>query len=388
MKYNFDTCNDRRLTTECVKWDVAEGELPLTMADMDFETAPEIKQVFMDRIEHGVFGYADVNAEWYEAYINWWKKRHNFTIEKDWLVFASGVIPTISSGVRKLTTPGEKVLVLTPSYNIFFNSIVNNGRFPQECPLRYQDGKYDLDFDLFEEKISDPQVSLMILCNPHNPIGKIWSKEELSRIADLADKYGVIILSDEIHCDITDPGKSYTPLASVSETAARVSLTAIAASKAFNMAGFQSSAVFSANKVLRHRIWRGLNTDEVGEASIMATISPIACFNMGEEWLDEMREYMYANKQFVRDYVSKNIPQIKIVPSEATYLLWMDCREITPDSTALQEFIRKETGLVLTNGTGYGEGGNGFLRINCAYPRSVIEDGVERLDKAIKAYIK
>lgn len=387
MNFNFDEVRSRR-NTGSEKWNVGENELPMSMADMDFVVTPSILEAFSRRLEHGILGYAAMTEDWYDAYINWWKKRHNWTIRHDWLVYSAGVIPTLSSAVRKLSSPAEKVVVLTPSYNIFFNSIVNNGRFVSECPLLYQNGEYAIDFTVLEEKLSDPQASLMFLCNPHNPVGKIWSREELQKIALLAKKYSVIVVSDEIHCDLTDPGYKYTPFASVSEVAADISITCISPTKAFNLAGIQSSAVVAPNPTLRHRIWRGLNTDEVGEASIFGAMAPAAAFNGGEEWLDAVRQYIFENKQYVRAQLAEQLKDIHVVPSQATYLLWFDCRAISEDSTELANFIRKETGLILVNGAGYGAGGQGFLRMCLAYPRCEVEDGVERFIRGVKLFME
>ena len=212
MTYNFDQIIDRR-NTNSLKWNVGEGELPMWVADMDFETAPAVKAAIQKRAAHGVFGYTDLPEEWYEAYIHWWEKRHGLSIQKQWLVFCTGVVPAISSIVRKLTTPAEKVLIQTPVYNIFFNSILNNGRQVLESPLLWDGRKYSMDFTDLEQKLSDPQTTLMILCNPHNPVGKIWDKETLARIGALCEKHHVTVISDEIHCDLTAPGCQYTPFA-------------------------------------------------------------------------------------------------------------------------------------------------------------------------------
>ena len=246
MKYDFDRVIDRR-SMGTQKWDVAEGELPLSMADMDFAVAPAIQRAFEERIAHPNYGYTDILPSWYEAYQTWWRERHGFEIEKDWLIFSMGIIPTISTSVRKLSYPAEKVAFFTPSYNLFFNSTVNNGRFVKECPLHYEDGAYSIDFDVLEETLSDPQVSLFILCNPHNPTGKIWTKEELQQIAAMCKAHNVTVISDEIHCDLTDPGKEYTPFASVSEEAADISVTCLAPTKAFSLAGIQTSAIVVPN---------------------------------------------------------------------------------------------------------------------------------------------
>ncbi|MEY8262285.1 PatB family C-S lyase [Oscillospiraceae bacterium 50-60] len=387
MSYCFDQLKDRR-NSGCTKWNVKENELPMSMADMDFETAPEIKKVFADRIEHGVFGYADLPDTWYDAYIDWWAARHQFNIQRDWLIYSAGVIPTISSVIRKLTTPAEKVAVLTPSYNIFYNSILNNGRVVAECPLCCHEGTYDIDFALLEETLSDPQVSILVLCNPHNPVGKIWGRDTLLQITALCRKYGVLVLSDEIHCDLTDPGKEYIPYVSISPDAAQISITCVSPTKAFNLAGIQSSAVIVPNPVLRHRVWRGLNTDEVGEASILGAITPNAAFGQGGAWLDALRQYVFENKSYVRDYVARQVKEVRITPSEATYLLWLDCRAVSEHSTPLAGFLKENTGLILIDGAGYGQGGDGFLRINLACPRCTAEDGMERFARGVRAFLE
>ena len=250
MKYDFDTVVDRRGSFS-YKWDVADHELPMWVADMDFQTAPEIKEALMERVKHGVFGYGIVPEEWREAYITWWKTRHNFKIEPEWLEFCTGVVPAISSAVRKLTTPGENVLIQTPVYNIFFNSIRNNGRNVLESPLIFngKTRKYEIDFAQLERDLANPQTSMMILCNPHNPIGMIWDKDTLEKIGVLCKKYHVILLADEIHCDLTAPGLEYVPFASVSETCREISITLMAPTKTFNIAGLQTAAIMVPNEV-------------------------------------------------------------------------------------------------------------------------------------------
>ena len=382
-KYDFDTVADRR-NTDSIKWDVAENELPMWVADMDFKTAPEITEALKKRVEHGVFGYTDVNDEWYDAYINWWKNRHGFVIEKEWLMFCTGVIPAISSIVRKLTTPNEKVIIQTPVYNIFFNSIINNGCRVWESPLKYENGAYSMDFEDLEEKMADPQASLMILCNPQNPAGKIWSRDDLARVGELAKKYGVTVVSDEIHCDITEPGRLYVPFASVSDTCREVSITCIAPTKAFSIPGVQTAAIFVPDKFLRHKVWRGINTDEVAEPSVFALHAPIAAFNEGGEWLDEAREYLFENRRIAEKFVEEEIPQIRAVKGDATYLVWLDISKLGVESTEFAAFLRKETGLYLSAGSVYGDAGKHFLRMNVACPRVTLEDGLERLRRGVE----
>ncbi len=383
--YDFDKITIRQ-GTGSLKWDVTERELPMWVADMDFETAPEIVKALQERVEHGVFGYSVVTEDWYKAYIDWWSRRHRITFERDWLIFCTGIVPAISSAVRKLTTVGENVLVQTPVYNIFFNSIRNNGRNILESPLKYEEGQYVVDFEDLEEKLSNPQTTLMLLCNPHNPVGKIWDREILARIGELCAKHHVLVLSDEIHCDLTDPGYEYVPFASVSDICKYNSVTCIAPTKTFGIPGIQTAAVMIPNPVIRHKLNRGLNTDEVAEPNCFAICAAVVAFEKGEPWLEELRQYLADNKQFVRDFVKDNIPAIRVVPSHATYLLWLDCSEMTEDATELVEFIREYSGLYLTEGEEYGAPGKKFIRLNPACPRARLKEGMERLRSSLAAY--
>ena len=396
QNFDFDKEIDRRGTAS-YKWDVAENELPMWVADMDFQTAPCVREALARRVEHGVFGYNIVPEEWYGTYQSWWSRRHGWEIEKDWLIFCTGVVPALSSIVRKMTTVGENVLIQTPVYNIFFNSIVNNGRNVKQCPLKYCGGKtdgaqgaeqedYSIDFEALEAELSNPQTTMMILCNPHNPVGKIWDRETLARIGELCAEHHVLVVSDEIHCDITDPGKEYVPFASVSEICRNNSITCIAPTKAFNLAGMQTAAVVVPNPVLRHKVNRGLNTDEVAEPNSFAACVAVAAFTEGGPWLDALREYLYENKQAVREFVKENLPKVHLVPSEATYLLWLDCREYSADSVELTGFLRRETGLYVSDGAEYGEAGEPFLRLNIACPRARLQEGMKRLKEGLEAY--
>lgn len=357
------------------------------VADMDFQTAPQITEAIIKRAQHGVFGYTLIEDEWYDAYQNWWKTRHEWSIEKEWLIFCTGVVPAISSIVRKMTTTAEKVVVMTPVYNIFFNSIINNGRFILESPLHYENGAYEIDFADLEEKLSDPQASLLILCNPHNPVGKIWDRGILAKIGELCAKHHVLVLSDEIHCDLTKPGKDYVPFASVSETCRENSITCVAPTKTFNLAGLQTAAVIVPNPVLRHRVNRGLNTDEVAEPNVFAAIAPVAAFNHGAEWLDSLREYLWENRRYAEEFITKEIKGIHAVRGEATYLLWLDCREVTDDATRFCAFIRQHSGLYVCDGNEY-KNGQSFLRVNLACPKETVIDGLNRLKDSTQAYLE
>ena len=384
---NFDKVINRR-GTRSLKWDVKENELPMWVADMDFPTAPCITQAILNKAKSGVFGYQIVPDEWYTAIINWWKKRHRFKIDKKWLCFTTGVVPAITSCVKRLSNVGDNVVALTPVYDIFFHSIENTGRHTLECPLVYKYKKYSIDFQDLETKLSDPLTTLLILCNPHNPVGKVWTKSELATIGELCLKHGVTVISDEIHCDLTEPGTNYVPFASASETCKNISVNAISSSKAFSIPGIQSAAVFVPNEHLREIVVRGLNSDEVAEPNVFACEAAIAAFNEGGEWLDELREYVSQNRKIAGEFLTKNLPKIKLIAQNASYLLWIDCSAITNDSEQLCSFIRKETGLYLNCGVKYRGNGKYFIRVNIACPKKTLLDGLNRLKVGINKYIE
>ncbi len=381
MKSTFDEVIDRK-NTYSEKWNVKENELPMWIADMDFKTAPGVIEALEKRVQNGIFGYSYIPEEWYDCYIDWWKKYHSFTIQKEWLIFTTGVVAAISSMVRRLTEPAENVVVQTPVYNIFFNSILNNGRNVLENKLLYQDGKYTINFEDLEAKLSYPQTTLMILCNPHNPIGKIWSKEELQKIGELCYKYHVKVISDEIHCDITDPNQSYIPFASVSKINQEISVTCLAPSKAFNLAGVSSAALVIPSTPLYNKVNRGLNNDEVAEPNAFSIAATLAAFQKGRPWLEELKEYIYQNKLYVKKSL-EDYPEVYLVPSNATYLLWLDCQALHYNSDELQKEIRNRTGLYLSSGSAYHANGC-FLRMNIACPRTMLEDGIQRFKDAIR----
>lgn len=377
MKYNFSKMTDRR-NTNSMKWDIKENELPMWVADMDFETAPEIIEDLHTRVNHGIFGYNIVPDEYFKSIQSWWLKRHHFNIDTNWMMFCTGVVPAISSIVRKVTTVGENVLIMSPVYNIFYNSILNNGRHVLSSDLVYDGKEYSIDYDDLESKLSLNQTTLLIFCNPHNPIGKIWDKETLQRVGDLCKKHNVIVLSDEIHCDITAPNKEYIPFASVSQTNLMNSITCIAPTKAFNLAGLQTSCIVVPNEVLSHKVNRGINTDEVAEPNSFAVTATISAFTKGEAWLEELRVYIEANKQTAIKYIKENLPELYVVPTQATYLLWIDCSKVTINSVDLVQDIRNKTGLYLSDGLEYGQNGKTFIRMNVACPKERLLDGLNR----------
>lgn len=383
--YDFSKMTNR-FNTNSYKWDVKENELPMWVADMDFETAPAIIDALHNRIDHKIFGYNTVPDDYFEVYQNWWERRHHFHMEKDWMMFVTGVVPAISSVVRKVTTVGENVLIMSPVYNIFYNSILNNGRHVLSSDLIFDGKEYHIDFEDLERKLSLSQTTLMIFCNPHNPIGKIWDKETLQRIGDLCAKHHVIVLSDEIHCDITNPQKEYIPFASVSKTNLENTIMCIAPTKAFNMAGMQTACIVVPNEVLRHKVNRGINTDEVAEPNSFAICATKAAFNQSEDWLNELNQYIQNNKDYAISFIQKEIKDVYVVPTEATYLLWIDCHKVCLDSVELTSFIRKKTGLYVSDGLEYGENGKAFIRMNVACPFERLKDGLDRFKEGIYLY--
>ena len=384
MKFDFDRQTERR-GTNSVKWRVGENELPMWIADMDFETAPAVKAAVMKVAEHGIYGYSDTPDEYFESISDFWYDRFDYRFKPEELVYSNGIVAAISSMVRKLTTPAENVVLQPPVYNIFYNCILNNGRCVLENPLVREGNDYRMDFLDLEEKLSRPQTSLMILCNPHNPVGKIWDKETLKRVGELCKKYGVTLISDEIHCCLTTPGKRYNPFASASEVCAEISATCLSNSKTFNLAGLQSAAVAVKNPILRHKIWRGLNTDEVGEPNIFSMAANIAAYREGGEWLDELNVYLSENKSFAISYLNSHAPMLKAIPSEATYLLWVDISALLLGSVEFTKRLREQTGLFVNDGAEYGTGGDGFIRINLATQRANVERGMKLLSDFVNS---
>ncbi len=385
MKYNFDE-EVNRLNCNSLKWDVKKGELPMWVADTDFKTLPEVITAINNKINIGALGYSIVPSRYFEAYSLFWKRRHNVELKTEWMVYSTGIVAAISSMVRKLTSVGENVLIQSPVYNIFYNSIYNNGRNILSSDLVYKDGEYSIDFVDLEEKMSNPQTSLMILCNPHNPVGKIWSKEELDKIGRLAYKHHVLVISDEIHCENISPNKKYVPFITANDINKDISITCLACSKAFNLAGLQSACIVCANSNLRHKVYRGINTDECGEPNIIACEANIAALENGDEYLRQLNEYIYNNKKYFVDTVTSSLDNVNVRLTDATYLLWVDVSKITRDSDKLVEFIRENTGLIVSSGSEYGKNGDGFIRINLATTYKNVVDGTSRFIQAIKNY--
>jgi cystathionine beta-lyase len=376
--YNFDEICDRK-NTDSLKWDVKKNELPMWVADMDFKTAPEVVKAIENRAHQGIYGYTIVPDRWYNAIIDWWKTRHNFEIKKEWLQFSTGVVPAISSIVKRVTNIGDRVALLTPVYDIFFHSVENAGRTVYECPLSYSNGKYCIDFELLEKVLSHPLTTMLIFCNPHNPTGNVWKKEELERVGALCKKHGVVVLSDEIHCDLKPNCPQYIPFPTASCECKEVSITCVSASKAFNLAGLQSAAVIVPNKNLREKVVRGLNSDEVAEPNCFAIEGTVAAFTQGGKWLEELNQYLSENRKVAEDMIEKKLKdKLTIVKGGATYLMWIDCSVVIDDSEKFCEYLRKNFSLYISSGTQYRGNGKQFVRINLACPRSQLICGVQR----------
>lgn len=386
MKYNFLAGADRR-HTDCAKWDEFGGDfIPLWVADMDFNVAPCITEAINKRNSHPIFGYAFPGDDWYEAWINFIKDRHGFEIKKEWMFFATGVIPIVSSTVRKMSKEGDNVLLLTPIYGTFFNSIVNNNRIPLESKMIYKDGEYHIDWKDLEEKMSLDNTPLMIFCNPHNPTGQLWDKETMMKIGELAYKHHVVVLSDEIHSELTDPGVKYIPYASVNDINKNNSIIAISTSKWFNLASIQAAMCYIPNEEIKKKVERQLNTDECAEPNAFACPVTVAALNNGREWLDEAREVIKDNKDFMVDYIKNNIPDIEVIRGKATYMSWLNVSKFTADSNDLCQYLLKKHKVLFSPGTNFRGDGINYLRINVACPRSQLIEGLNRFKEGIIKY--
>lgn len=384
MKYDFDKIT-QRCGTNSYKWDSTDDKevLPMWVADMDFPTAPCIINALEKRVEHGIFGYTRVPEEYYDAVISWFSRRHHWKPKREWFIYTSGVVPALSAVIKALTNVGDKVLTLTPVYNCFFSSIRNNGCELDSCALRYEDNTFSIDYEDLERRAADPKTTLMLLCNPHNPSGRVWTREELRRIGDICIKNNVVVVADEIHCELVHPGFTYTPFASVSEEFQKHSVTCVAPSKAFNIAGLQIANIIVENDKWRQRIDKAININEVCDVNPFGVIATIAAYNEGEEWLNQLLQYIHGNYLFFKDYCEEHLPQLPVAPLEGTYLAWMDCRSLGIPSEELEEELMKEAKLWLNAGSMYGKEGEGFMRWNLACPRQLVKEGLERFSQFV-----
>ena len=387
MKYNFDEIIPRR-NTNSVKWDEAAQDdiIPLWVADMDFRVLPQITEALRQRVDHGVFGYTHVPDSYYESVIRWFKDRHGLQgVKPSDIIYTSGVVPAISAIVRGLTLPGDKVLVQTPVYNCFFSSIRNQGCLVEENHLVYKNNTYVVDWDDFERKCADSRVRIFLLCNPHNPAGRVWKKEELQRMGEICQKHDVFVISDEIHCELVMPGNEYTPFASLSDGFLKNSATCVAPTKAFNIAGLQIANIIVKDRNKRERIDRAINIHEVCDVNPFGVIATEAAYTEeGAEWLRQLNTYLFANYRFLCDFFSKHFPSLEVVKLEGTYLVWVDCSSLGKSSTEIVNNLYRH-GVWMNDGVMYGESQGAFIRINIACPRKILEEGLLRMEKALRS---
>jgi cysteine-S-conjugate beta-lyase len=382
--FDFDHVVNRHRTGS-VKWDNLDDVsiLPMWVADMDFRTAQPIIDALQQRVEHGIFGYTKVPNVYFSAIIDWFLKRHYFHIEQEWIQYTSGVVPAISAILKALTSPGDGVIVQTPVYNCFFSSIRNMGCQLIESPLINLDGHYQMDFDDLERQAAKPHVNVMILCNPHNPVGRVWRQEELLKVGEICFKHGLKVISDEIHCDLMFPGHTHQPFAALGDTFLANTVTTNSPSKAFNIAGLQIANIITADKEMREKIDRALNIHEICDVNPFGVAALIAAYNESEVWLDALNDYLYENYLTVVNFIEQHLPKLNVIQQEATYLAWIDCRQLNISSVDIGKKLNSEGGVLINNGTVYGQDGEGYIRLNMACPRATLIDGLTRIERVL-----
>ena len=384
-----------------MKWDESPSDevIPLWVADMDFKAAPAILEAVRKRAEHGVFGYTVVEEDYYVAVINWFRRRHNWRIHREEILYTTGVVPAMSVAIKALTMPGEKVLILSPDYNCFFSSVRNNGCEVLETPLRLvsppesggaggglknRHPSFEVDFIDFEAKCADEKTTVFLLCNPHNPTGRVWTKEELERMNDICLKHNVKVVSDEIHCELMMPGHTFQPFAAVSEACRKNSVILNSPSKSFNIAGLQIANIIVSNPSWRRRIDRAININEVCDVNPFGPVALIAAYNESEDWIDELNQYLWGNYQVLCDFIDKNLPQWKVCPLEGTYLPWVDVSAMGIPVDELCDRLLREAKVWINPGTMYGrESGKGYVRFNIATQRSRLLEALQRMKKTL-----
>ena len=382
-RYDFDELVERR-GTGCVKWDEGPSHdvIPLWVADMDFKAAPAIQEAVRKRAEHGVFGYTVVGDEYYEAIISWFQRRHNWTIRREEILYTTGVVPAMSVAIKALTMPGEKVLILSPDYNCFFSSVRNNGCEVLETILLRKGNTFEVDYDDFEMKCADEKTTVFLLCNPHNPCGRVWTKTELERMNDICMRHGVKVVSDEIHCELIMPGYKFQPFAAVSEQCRQNSVILNSPSKSFNIAGLQAANIICAQPEWRRRLDRAININEVCDLNPFGPVALIAAYNESEDWLDALREYLWGNYQTLCAFATEHLPKWKVCHLEGTYLPWVDITATEMTSQAYCDCLLSEAKVWVNPGTMYGhDSGEGYIRLNIACPRSRLLEALERIVK-------
>ena len=386
MNYNFDEIINRN-GTDSVKWDAVESRwgrndlIPMWVADMDFRTAPFVIEALRKRLEHEVLGYTFACKEWSESIVNWVKERHGWTIREEMLTFTSGIVRGLAFVIQCFTQKGDKVMVMPPVYHPFFLVTQKNEREVVYSPLVLKDGQYHIDFDRFRRDVQG--CKLLILSNPHNPGGRVWTKEELSQIADICDESGTLVISDEIHADLTLPPYKHPTFALISEKARMNSLVFMSPSKAFNMPGLASSYAIIENDELRHRFQKYMEASEFSEGHLFAYLSVAAAYSHGTEWLDQVVGYIKGNVDFTETYLKEYIPAIKMIRPQASYLIFLDCRALGLNQDQLNRLFVEDAHLALNDGTTFGKEGEGFMRLNIACPRAVLEQALKQLEQAV-----
>lgn len=386
MKYDFDKIVPRR-GTNSVKWDVAkeDGVIPMWVADMDFQAAPCIRQALKERVDHGVFGYTLVPNSYYESIISWFDRRHQWKIDRNWILYTSGVVPAISAIIKALTEPGDKVLVQTPVYNCFFSSIRNNGCTTAENALVRKGNSYEIDFDDFEKQAADEKTKVFLLCNPHNPAGRVWTPEELSRMNDICLKHGVKVIADEIHCELVMPGYKFTPFAAVSKACQDNCITTNSPTKSFNIAGLQIANIITNNDTIKRKIDRAININEVCDVNPFGVIALQAAYNEGESWIDQLNLYLWENYKVLKDFFQEHLPKLKVLKLEGTYLVWIDISATGLKADELTNELLQHGKVMVNSGTMYGKTtGADYLRLNIAMPRSLMLEALQRIAQVLQ----
>ena len=384
-QFDFDEIVVRR-GTNSYKWDLPKGEdiIPMWVADMDFKTAPCIIDALERRVEHGIFGYTFVPDSYYDAIINWFKRRHQWHIEREDILYTSGVVPAIACTLKATTMPGEKVLVQTPVYNCFFSAIKNSGCEVSENPLRREGDSYVIDFDDFERRCSDEKTTVFLLCNPHNPAGRVWREDELRRMNDICLKHHVKVIADEIHCELVMPGHTFQPFAAVDEACRDNCVVLNSPSKAFNIAGLQIANIVCHDAEWRRRINRAININEVCDVNPFGVIALQAAYNDGGEWLDALNQYIHENYLALKDFFRERLPRLEVCRLEGTYLAWFNLSRIPITADEAARRLLGNAKVMLNSGTMYGrEAGNSYLRINLACPRSTLMEGLKRIESEL-----
>ncbi len=388
MVANFDKIFDRT-NTASVKWEATkkiygvEGLLPMWVADMDFQAPKEVTEAIYKRADHGIFGYTFTPNSTVEAIQNWLEKRHHWKIQPEWILYHHGVVPAISTAIQAFTNPGDRVMLQAPVYAPFFGMIKSNDRTVVNAPLELHGNRYQINFEIFEQKLKEG-VKLFLLCNPHNPGGNVWTKDELLKIGELCLKHNCLILSDEIHSDLVYKPAAHIPIASLSDELEQQVITCVAPSKTFNLAGLQASAIIIANEKLKRQFNKIQLQQGFFALNTFGIVAMEAGYRYGEMWLEELLTYLVENKRIADHYMKENIPQIKIIEPEGTYLLWLDCRNLGMSDSDIQKALLEKGKLALEPGTKYGTEGSGFLRMNIACPKNTLLEGLDRLKAAFQ----